>query len=110
VESCYSVVFSAIAPPLTYLPILFVANDSEYMGGKFNGRVTNVFGSAYLVVILAASLAAIPLMTARDKLPAKRHRRRLLDARLHLLHRQLIDERGDPVGMKHIPGGRHAAE
>jgi Mn2+/Fe2+ NRAMP family transporter len=58
----YSVVFSAIALPLTYLPILIVANDSEYMGDKTNGTVTNVLGSVYLVIILAASLAAIPLM------------------------------------------------
>ncbi|MDV3126937.1 Nramp family divalent metal transporter [Mycobacterium sp. 21AC1] len=58
----YSVVFSAIALPLTYLPILIVANDPEYMGDHTNGRVTNVFGSVYLVIILAASLAAIPLM------------------------------------------------
>jgi len=58
----YSVVFSAIALPLTYLPILIVANDSQYMGDESNGRVTNVFASVYLVIILAASLAAIPLM------------------------------------------------
>lgn len=58
----YSVVFSAIALPLTYLPILIVANDPEYMGENTNGKVTNVFGSIYLVIILAASLAAIPLM------------------------------------------------
>jgi Mn2+/Fe2+ NRAMP family transporter len=58
----YSVVFSAIALPLTYLPILIVANDSQYMGEKTNGRLINALGSAYLVVILAASLAAIPLM------------------------------------------------
>jgi len=58
----YSVVFSAIALPLTYLPILIVANDSEYMGDETNGRVTNMFASVYLVIILAASLAAIPLM------------------------------------------------
>jgi Mn2+/Fe2+ NRAMP family transporter len=58
----YSVVFSAIALPLTYLPILIVANDSEYMGGDTNGRVTNMFASVYLVIILAAALAAIPLM------------------------------------------------
>jgi Mn2+/Fe2+ NRAMP family transporter len=58
----YSVVFSAIALPLTYLPILIVANDSEYMGDKTNGKVINVFGSVYLVIILGASLAAIPLM------------------------------------------------
>jgi Mn2+/Fe2+ NRAMP family transporter len=58
----YSVVFSAIALPLTYLPILIVANDSEYMGGETNGRVTNTLASVYLVIILAASFAAIPLM------------------------------------------------
>jgi len=58
----YSVVFSAIALPLTYLPILIVANDSQYMADETNGRVTNVFASVYLVIILAASLAAIPLM------------------------------------------------
>ncbi len=58
----YSVVFSAIALPLTYLPILVVANDSQYMGDHTNGRVTNVFASVYLVIILVASRAAIPLM------------------------------------------------
>ena len=58
----YSVVFSAIALPLTYLPILIVANDSQYMGEKTNGRLINALGSVYLVIILAASLAAIPLM------------------------------------------------
>lgn len=58
----YSVVFSAVALPLTYLPILVVANDPEYMGDRVNGRVTNALGLVYLVLILAASLAAIPLM------------------------------------------------
>ncbi len=58
----YSVVFSAIALPLTYLPILLVANDPEYMGERVNDRVTNALAMVYLVIILAASLAAIPLM------------------------------------------------
>lgn len=58
----FSVVFSAVALPLTYLPILMVANDPEYMGEHRNGRLANAFGSVYLVVVLAASLAAIPLM------------------------------------------------
>ncbi|GEL47539.1 hypothetical protein CHO01_26550 [Cellulomonas hominis] len=58
----YSVVFSAVALPLTYLPILVVANDPEYMGDRVNGRLTNALGLVYLVLILAASLAAIPLM------------------------------------------------
>ncbi|MCU1534791.1 MAG: hypothetical protein JWR53_1272 [Glaciihabitans sp.] len=58
----FSVVFSAIALPLTYLPILIVANDPEYMGTFVNGKVTNFFAQIFLVIILIASLAAIPLM------------------------------------------------
>jgi Mn2+/Fe2+ NRAMP family transporter len=62
----YSVVFSAIALPLTYLPILIVANDKQYMGEHVNGRATNVLGSAYLVIIVVAALAAIPLMIVTE--------------------------------------------
>lgn len=58
----YSVVFSAVALPLTYLPILIIANDREYMGERINGRWMNFIGSVYLVVILAAAIAAIPLL------------------------------------------------
>ncbi|BBX68624.1 NRAMP family divalent metal transporter [Mycolicibacterium psychrotolerans] len=58
----YSVVFSAIALPLTYLPILIVANDPGYMGHRTNGAALNIAASVYLVIILAAALAAIPLM------------------------------------------------
>lgn len=58
----YSVVFSAIALPLTYLPVLIVANDPQYMGEHVNGRAVNVLGMVYLVIILVASLATIPLM------------------------------------------------
>jgi len=58
----YSVVFSAVALPLTYFPILVIANDPEYMGDKSNGRVTNFLGSIFLVIIVIASVAAIPLM------------------------------------------------
>jgi Mn2+/Fe2+ NRAMP family transporter len=60
----FSVVFSAVALPLTYLPILLVANDPEYMGDQVNGRVLNGLALVFLVLILAASLAAIPLMIA----------------------------------------------
>ena len=58
----YSVVISVIALPLTYLPILIVANDPGYMGQTFNGAGTNVAATVYLVIMLLASLAAIPLM------------------------------------------------
>ena len=58
----FSVVFSAIALPLTYLPILLVSNDPQYMGKYINGKVTNALGVFYLAVILVASVTAIPLM------------------------------------------------
>jgi Mn2+/Fe2+ NRAMP family transporter len=58
----YSVVFSAVALPLTYFPILVVANDPDYMGDRVNGRFANALGSIYLVLVLVAAAAAIPLM------------------------------------------------
>ena len=58
----YAVIFSVVALPLTYLPILLVANDKAYMGEYANGRVSNVLGFAYLIVILIVSLSAIPLL------------------------------------------------
>jgi Mn2+/Fe2+ NRAMP family transporter len=58
----YAVIFSVVALPLTYLPILLVANDRAYMGGYANGRLANVLGVVYLVIILAVALTAIPLM------------------------------------------------
>jgi len=58
----YAVIFSAVALPLTYFPILLVANDSEYMGAHANGRLANVLGFGYLVVIMVIAVTAIPLM------------------------------------------------
>jgi len=57
-----SVVFSAVALPLTYFPILVVANDSDYMGERVNGRIANVLGSVFLVLVVVAATAAIPLL------------------------------------------------
>jgi Mn2+/Fe2+ NRAMP family transporter len=58
----YSVVFAAMALPLTYLPILIVANDPDYVGRETNGPVRNAFGLFYLALLTVASVAAIPLM------------------------------------------------
>ena len=58
----YSVIFSVVALPLTYLPILLVANDRTYMGAKANVKLANFLGVLYFVVILAISVAAIPLL------------------------------------------------
>ena len=58
----YAVIFSVVALPLTYIPILLVANDADYMGRHRNGRLANVLGIVYLVIIMVVALSAIPLM------------------------------------------------
>jgi Mn2+/Fe2+ NRAMP family transporter len=58
----YAVIFSVVALPLTYIPILLVANDRAYMGQYVNGRLANALGLFYLVVILIVAVTAIPLM------------------------------------------------
>ena len=58
----YSIVLSAAALPLTYFPILVIANDRAYMGDDVNGRVLNFIATIYLVIILVIAVATIPLM------------------------------------------------
>jgi Mn2+/Fe2+ NRAMP family transporter len=58
----YAVIFSVVALPLTYIPILLVANDETYMGRYRNGRLANALGLLYLVVIMVVALSAVPLM------------------------------------------------
>jgi Mn2+/Fe2+ NRAMP family transporter len=57
-----SVIFSAVALPLTYIPIFLVANDKSYMGRYANGLLGNIVGGVYLVLIMVVAVAAIPLM------------------------------------------------
>lgn len=57
----YSIVFSVIVLPFTYLPVLVVASDTRIMGEHANGILTNVLGWAFLIVITVAAIAAIPL-------------------------------------------------
>jgi manganese transport protein len=58
----YSIVLSAAALPLTYLPILVIANDPDYMGERRSGRVANAIASVYLVILVLIAVATIPLM------------------------------------------------
>jgi manganese transport protein len=58
----YSIVLAAAALPLTYFPILVVANDPAYMGEATNSRPLNAVGTFYLILLVAVSLATIPLM------------------------------------------------
>jgi Mn2+/Fe2+ NRAMP family transporter len=58
----YAVIFSAVALPLTYVPIMLVANDRAYMREYRNGRLANVLGIIYLVVIMVVAVSAVPLL------------------------------------------------
>ncbi len=60
----YSIVLSAAALPLTYFPILVVANDRTYMGDDVNGPIKNAIATFYMVVLTVVALATIPLMIA----------------------------------------------
>ena len=58
----YAVVLSVIALPLTYLPILLVANDREAMGRHANGLFARVLGWGYFGVICVLTVAAPVLL------------------------------------------------
>jgi Mn2+/Fe2+ NRAMP family transporter len=58
----YAVVFSVVALPLTYLPVLLVARDRTFMGSHTNGLFANVLGWLYFAIILVVAVAAVPLM------------------------------------------------
>jgi Mn2+/Fe2+ NRAMP family transporter len=58
----YSIVLAAAALPLTYFPILVLANDRDYVGEHCNGRAMNFVAMIYLVILVLVSLATIPLM------------------------------------------------
>jgi hypothetical protein len=50
--------------PLTYFPVLVVANDPKYLGTKTNSKLTNLVAMLALVVVTLAAVAALPLMIA----------------------------------------------
>jgi len=58
----YSIVLSAAALPLTYFPILVIANDRRYVQDHTNGRFLNAVATLYLIVLVLVAVATIPLM------------------------------------------------
>jgi Mn2+/Fe2+ NRAMP family transporter len=58
----YSIVFSVVILPLTYLPLLMTAGDERVMGPYANGRVANALGWFFLILVSLAGLTAIPLL------------------------------------------------
>jgi len=58
----YSIIFSVVILPLTYLPTLLAARDREIMGRYANCVVADVLGAVFLILISVAAIAAIPLL------------------------------------------------
>lgn len=57
-----SVVLGAAAIPLTYFPVMVVANDRDFMGRWVNGRATNAVSTIFLIVLVVTSLVTLPLL------------------------------------------------
>jgi hypothetical protein len=60
----YAVYLGAAVLPLTYLPILVIADDRRYLGDRVDGRLANAVGTVYLLLVVAGALAALPLLIA----------------------------------------------
>lgn len=57
----YAVVFSIIVLPLSYLPLMLLANDKSYMREYANKWLAKILGWIFFVIVTVAAIAAIPL-------------------------------------------------
>lgn len=57
----YALVFSVVVLPLTYLPVMLLANDRHYLGEYANKCLAKVLGWFFFAVSVAAAVAAVPL-------------------------------------------------
>jgi manganese transport protein len=62
----YAVVLSAIAMPLTFLPVVRAGNDRKLMGEHVNGIVTRVLGWIYFAIVCVLAVAAPILLVATN--------------------------------------------
>jgi len=58
----YAVIFSVLVMPLTFFPILKVANNHTIMGKFVNGRFRKITSHVFFGIIILVSIAAVPLM------------------------------------------------
>lgn len=57
----YSVLFSIVVLPLSYLPLMLLADDKSYMGQYANKWLAKGLGWFFFVIVTVAAVAAIPL-------------------------------------------------
>jgi manganese transport protein len=58
----YSIIFAVVIMPLTFYPILQIANDRKQMGVYVNKGFARTLGWIYFVLLTIAAIAALPLM------------------------------------------------
>ncbi|HZC37672.1 MAG TPA: divalent metal cation transporter [Sphingomicrobium sp.] len=57
----YAIVFSIIALPLSYLPLMLLAGDRSYMGQYANRWLAKGLGWIFFVIVTVVAIAAVPL-------------------------------------------------
>jgi manganese transport protein len=57
----FAILFSILVLPFTYLPLLLLSGDRQYMGEYVNRRLAKTLGWFYFAVITLAAIAALPL-------------------------------------------------
>lgn len=57
----YAVVFSIVVLPLTYLPLMLLADDRKYMGRYANKWLAKGLGWLFFAIVTATAIAAVPL-------------------------------------------------
>ena len=57
----YSIVFSIVVLPLSYFPLMLLANDKSYMGQYANRWLAKGLGWLFFACVTIAAVAAIPL-------------------------------------------------
>jgi Mn2+/Fe2+ NRAMP family transporter len=57
----YAVVMSIVVLPLSYFPLMLLANDKSYMGQYANKWFAKSLGWFYFAIVTAAAIAAVPL-------------------------------------------------
>jgi Mn2+/Fe2+ NRAMP family transporter len=62
----YSVIFAVVVLPLTYYPILKLADNRELMGKHVNSPLIRILGWLYFGLIVIVAVAAVPLLVITD--------------------------------------------
>ena len=107
----FSVIFAVVALPLTYLPILLVANDRAYMGRNANGVLPTCSAVCTSSIILVIAIVAIPLLLIAQHGTGMTGK---IDLGLGILDHQLVDSddrrcgKVDDLELEGVATGNHA--